>query len=71
MSQAIQAAIRAHFKPAADPHAVVITEEQLGEMKRAASISQLYGAYGRSNRVSTGSQGKLFFIENATRNGLC
>jgi hypothetical protein len=67
MNQAIQGAIRSQFKPAVDPHAVVITAEQLHEMKRAASISQLYGAYGRSNRASTGAQGKLFLLGSEKR----
>jgi hypothetical protein len=70
MNQAIQAAIRSQFAPVVDSHAIVISEEQLQEMKRTASLSQLYGAYGGSNRVSTGCQGKLFLIENAMRHSL-
>jgi hypothetical protein len=67
MNHAIEAALRSQFKPAVDPQAIVITAEQLHEMKRTASISQLYGAYGRSNRASTGAQGKLFLLGSEKR----
>jgi len=67
MNQAIQAAIRSQFKPAVDPHAVVITAEQLQGMKDSHSISQLYEAYGRSTRPTVGAQGKLFLLGSEKR----